>query len=290
MDAISAYASQHIWTATEIGNRETARLLKKNALAVQNGKMPAVNVKLSEESLRQAAESNARTFARQLEATAADGTAVSVQRIAGIYASAPDIQDGYLSTEALEGSIYAADFTDAAGNRLRVKFTGDITSALNADGTRSVYFSETNTTRTYGADGSYAEAEGTLLAADADAVHISTGGNTLVTGNGNNLIFVYGDKATIQAGAGNDDIRLAGGVNAVTIDTGDGGDAVSGSIAYDLDVALNSGNNTVNVQTLVGGNITAGNGNNVLTISAANAASITLDNSANTYTTPLLSG
>lgn len=283
MDALSAYSAQQVWTTEEIGYLETARLLEKNALAVQNGEMPALNVILSDESLQRAAAYNAKTFAKQLDGTAADGTAVSVQRTAGIYSSTPDIQDSYISTDALEGYIYSADFTGSAGNSVSVEFTGDIKSAMNADGNRSIYFYDTNTTRTYGIDGNYVEGEGDLIAADADSIFISTSGSDIFTGNGNNLVFVYGDNAGVQGGAGNDDIRLAGGVSNVKIDTGSGDDMVSGTSAYDLDLNLNEGNNTVSFTTMAGGTVTAGDGNNSISISTASGAAISLGDGQNTY-------
>lgn len=285
MDAVSAYSTQQIWTSEEIGYRETARLLEKNGLAVQNGEMPALNVVLSDESLQQAAAHNAKTFAMQLDGTAADGTAVSVQRAAGIYSSTPDVQDSYISTDALEGYIYSADFTDSAGNSVNVEFTGDMKSALTADGNRSVYFFDTNTTRTYGTDGSYIDAEGDHIAADADSIFISTSGSNISTGNGNNLVFVYGDNTSIQGGSGNDDIRIAANLSNVKIDTGSGDDTVSGSRVYGLELNLNEGSNTVSFSaSVVGGSITTGDGSNNLTISTASDVAVSLGDGQNTYT------
>ncbi|MDR1242774.1 MAG: hypothetical protein LBM00_08340 [Deltaproteobacteria bacterium] len=297
MDAVAAYASRQIWTAEDIGYLETARGIEQNVLAVQSGSMPAVNVILSPESLEAAAKLHAAVFAQQLEGTSADGTSVNVRRIAGIYSSGPEAQDGYLQAGALEGYIYAADFTDAGGRSFNVEFTGDIKAGKNSAGNLSVYFHNTGTTRTYSADGGYIEEKGYLLADDADSsIIISTSGSHVAAGNGNNLIFVYGDNSSIQGGEGNDDIRLASGLSNVKIDTGAGDDSVSvttaynninGATAYNMELTLNGGNNNVFLRGMngrggmIGGSIAAGNGDNNLNLSGTDGTVITLGDGDN---------
>jgi hypothetical protein len=297
MDAIAAYSSRQIWTAEDIGYLETARGIEKNVLAVQSGSMPAIIVILSPESLEYAAKLHAAVFAQQLEGTSSDGTSVNVRRVAGIYSSGPEAQDGYPHTDALEGYIYAADFTDAEGGSVSVEFTGDIKAGKNSAGNLSVYFHNTGVTRTYSADGGYTEEQGYLLADDADSsIIINTSGSHVTAGNGNNLIFVYGDNSSIRGGEGNDDIRLASGLSNVKIDTGAGDDSVSvitaynninGATAYNMELTLNSGNNNVFLGGMngrggmIGGSITAGNGDNNLNISGAAGTVINLGDGDN---------
>jgi hypothetical protein len=298
MNAINAYDSQY-YTTEEIGYLEFASHMQSNARKVASGEMPAFNVILTPESVELGVTHNAEAFAQKLEGSASDGTSITVQRSGGIYSSTPDIKNGYINADTLMGYTYSANLSDANGNDFVIDFTDNIKATKNAAGNLSVYLAESNTTRTYAADGSYLDEEGDLTDQDADTIYVITNDKAVSIGNGNNTVFVYGNNSSIKSGSGNDSFYLAGQLSNVKIDTGAGDDKISsttsfgytsGKTVYGLNLTLNDGNNTVDIAHMVGGSIIGGDGDNTLKVDHAQGVEVSLDNGNNFYKGTLDSG
>lgn len=217
-------------------------------------------------------------FARKEEAVTADGVVV-VQRTAVVPGT---------SLADPDKDVYLFSFTGKAGNSFSFDFAGDVRVSRNGDGDYSVYFADADTTRTYGADGTYVESPGDAGDADADAVYVSaSSGSTITAGNGNNTIFIYGDQTTVVGGNGNDVVVVAEGTRGHDIDTGRGDDSVRGRF-IDCAIDLGEGDNTI-AGNAVGGVVKAGNGDNVVNM-ASDGARITLGHGNNAITGQLTNG
>ena len=240
---------------------------------------PAVNVNLAVESKALAEEYNAAQFAKQMTGTTADGGSVTVQRT-GATTSTETGQQSYTYSAIVQGSD---------GQSLSLDFNENVRLNKGQDGSYSAYFSDSNKTRTYSADGSFAEVDGDLYAgSDADAIHFGVTGSAIKAGNGNNLVFVYDDNVSVTGGSGNDTVHLADNGRGVSVDTGDGNDSVTGKTVYDGNIQMGSGNNSVALSGLHGGSVTFADGDNSLDIGHIDAAQIALGDGSNSITSRLI--
>ncbi len=225
---------------------------------------------LSPQALAAAQPYISENYKEALSSTLADGTLATVAK--------------RIDTAEGEAAKYTVNITEpGSGAGFSLDFTGDMRISKNSDGGYSFYNNASDTTHILGADGSRSEVGGNAINADANTLYVSTSGNAIATGNGNNTIFVYGDNASVTGGSGNDTVVLNSGLSNVTVNTGEGNDTVtSGGVLTDSTIDLGEGNNTLAVKNLDGGSVSAGDGNNTIRVSyAKNDASIALGNGGN---------
>ena len=260
-------------SAEEAACRETAQRMEQGASALRD-KGIFINVVLSDEAVALAVRDNAAAFARRLEGTTASGESVAVSRAAELRSTETDVLEGYL---------YRATLSGPGAQALDIDFIGDIRATRSSDGSLSVYFSDSGLTRVYGPDGLTTEAEGDLTDPEGYAVIINTTGGAVQTGDNGSLVFAYADGTSVSGGNGDDTVTLADKIRDVRVDTGGGNDTVSGSTAYDADIALNGGDNTVSFTSLTGCSLSAGDGGNTVTVSKGTGLDIRLGNGGNIF-------
>lgn len=208
----------------------------------------------------------------QLNATSKQGTLIDV----AVNASTPPALTPAFSKQQTEEVLppsvapnYSVSLSREDGNALHIDFTQNVRIHEAKNGTTSIYFSDTNKTRTYGIDGTFVEEEGDTLASNVDAIIINTSGTFVQGGNGDNIIFNFANDAEIVGGTGNDTIILADDISGNSVKTGEGNDTVKGRLITNTNINLGDGNNTLDFSGMAGGSITAGDGNNNITFSSA---------------------
>lgn len=208
-----------------------------------------------------------------LEASSSTGTRVSVTRNPPAAAPAPtseevtpeiELQAGAAQAEA--AASYSIHLARTDGSSLDINFTDNIRIHEGGAAGTSVYFAESDVTRTYGADGSLTEAAGNTLEDDASSIIVNTRSGALRTGNGDNLVFNWADDADITTGAGDDTIVLRDDAKGNAIHTGDGNDTIKGKLVTGSTIDLGQGDNTVAVGGLRDSAIRAGDGNNSIEV------------------------
>lgn len=200
----------------------------------------------------------------QLEATSKQGTAVNVTvNPTPPVANTPATQEENVPDPT--AASYSVSLTRQNGSQLNIDFGENVRIHEAKDGTTSVYFSDTNKTRTYGLDGAIEEIEGDTVAPNADAILINTSGKVVQGGNGDNLIFNFANDTEIYGGSGNDTIILADDIFGNSIDTGSGNDTVKGRLLTDTTINLGEGNNIVDISGMSGSSVSGGNGDNIVT-------------------------
>lgn len=203
-----------------------------------------------------------------LQATSATGTLVSVTRNrTGDVTSALDKPTPANENQAAEAAAsYTMRLTQADGTSFDLDFSDNIRIREGGQAGTSVYFMESDITRTYGMDGSISETVGNTIEEDASSIIVNTRADALYTGNGDNLVFNWADNADITTGNGNDTIVLRDNATGNMIHTGDGNDIVMGKQIVGSSINLGEGNNSVIAAGMENSSISAGNGNNKIHI------------------------
>lgn len=203
---------------------------------------------------------------RPLEATSSRGTRISVVARA-------DPQGN--------SSLYMLALYRGDGNRITLSFTGDIRIGEPEDGTLLLYNSRMGKTRIYTTDGRVSEIDGDAITADIVTALINTEQNSVATDGG--LVFNFADGTYIQGGANDSHILLADGLRENHIHTTDGNTTIHGGSLSHSRITLGSGNNTVRLTIMEGGELCSGHGDNILGIYALTEnARLTLGDGFNT--------
>ena len=159
-------------------------------------------------------------------------------------------------------------------SQLNVEFGGNLRIAKGEDGLYSVYFSDSNVTRTYAEDGSFTEISGDTTDADGSRIFVSTTpGETMQGGSGNDTFLVYGSCSHINTGEGDNTVILKNASSLARSDpsltTGDGNNTITVEGAFSGTMSLGNGDNTVSIGTLTG-TLSLGDGRNHVTIDSMN--------------------
>lgn len=230
---------------------------------------------VSPEALAEAERAKQQKAVKPQQATTADGTQVTVGN-ASAGASG--------ETEPAENPAYTVNLKNADGSEFNLEFSGDVRITRSADAT-SVYFSDTNKTRLYTADGTFSEIDGYFGDENANSIYVSTrDGSSFTAGNGDNLFFVYGDNTSIEGGSGNDTVVITEGTEGHVINTGEGNDKVTGKNLDNSSINLGGGNNTLDLGLVSNSTIAAGDGHNTLKTGALNNTAMVLGSGNNAIT------
>ena len=174
------------------------------------------------------------------------------------------------------------------GWQVEVPFSGGLRIARTEHGAYAVYFTGSDVTRTYAADGTYSEAAGDLTDPDAGRIFVSNGYETLQGGAGNDTFLVYGVCRSVHTGEGDNTVIIKGGLSGAyrtdeaMLVTGNGNNAITVEGTLNGAVELGDGNNIVSVEGMgLGSTLRTGSGDNSISVSRMAHARLTLGDGDN---------
>jgi len=162
-------------------------------------------------------------------------------------------------------ATYEITFALADGSTETLSFTDDIRMTTNKDGSVDIYFSESNRTHSYAADGTKTRASGNTLATNASQIVVNITGKDITTGSKSDAIFNFSNNTSISAGGGNDVVFLQG--KSVDVNLGMGDNFVYAKTIEAASITARHGRNTVEAENLKNSNISFAAGENILSIS-----------------------
>ncbi len=170
------------------------------------------------------------------------------------------ISDDIRDIETQPVKSYSTSLIDKDGNISDISFSDDILIQEHDDGTRWIYFKESNTTKKYISNEIIDEIEGNILSGN-NIITINISSQEVSRPDGDNVIFNFADNCNITTGDGNDTIIL-GNVKNVNISTGNGKDTISGLNIDDSIIDFGDGDNQLRIQKATNSSIRFGEGNN----------------------------